>query len=169
MASINKVYRGMQNGAETINNNLEAMNLELTSGGNVVHKTGDESIAGKKSFTDDTKTKNLEVTGSLKLPSSKATVKTKEGLVLNLSKKGDVTFCSFGGEVANVTSGKVLTGPWVDNPFRPVETQNLIGHFAGRDTSFHIDLKSDGSMIWWGETIGAAPLTARGIVVYLLN
>ncbi len=169
MANIKKVYRGMQNGAETINDNLEAMNLELTSGGNVVHKAGDESIAGKKSFTDDTRTKNLEVTGSLKLPSSKATVTTKEGLELNLSRKGDVIFCSFGGEVANATSGKVLTGPWVDDPFRPTETQQLIGHFSGRDTSFHIDLKSDGSMIWWGATIGTAPLTARGNTTYLLN
>jgi hypothetical protein len=58
MASINKVYRGMQNGAETINNNLEAINSELTSGGNVVHKTGDESIAGNKTFTGEIKQKN---------------------------------------------------------------------------------------------------------------
>ncbi|MCT3105662.1 hypothetical protein EFO13_05240, partial [Lactococcus lactis] len=45
----------------------------------------------------------------------------------------------------------------------------LIGHFAGRDTSFHIDLKPDGSMIWWGAAIGTAPLTARGTSTYLLN
>ncbi|WP_282674210.1 hypothetical protein [Lactococcus cremoris] len=32
MASIKKVYRGMQNGAETINDNLEAINSELTKG-----------------------------------------------------------------------------------------------------------------------------------------
>ena len=53
MASIKKVHRGMQNGAETINDDLEAINSELTSGGNIVHKTGNESIAGKKTFTDD--------------------------------------------------------------------------------------------------------------------
>lgn len=47
MASINIVYRGMQNGAETINDNLKAINSELTSGGNVVHKTGDESNCWK--------------------------------------------------------------------------------------------------------------------------
>lgn len=58
MANIKKVYRGMQNGAETINDNLEAMNSELTSGGNVVHKTGDESIAGNKTFTGEIKQKN---------------------------------------------------------------------------------------------------------------
>ncbi|MFP7258686.1 hypothetical protein [Lactococcus lactis] len=65
MANIKKVYRGMQNGAETINDNLEAINSELTSGGNVVHKTGDESIGGKKTFTDDMTVKNISASGSL--------------------------------------------------------------------------------------------------------
>lgn len=65
MAELIKVYRGMQNGAETINNNLEAINAELASGGNVVHKTGDESIGGKKTFTDDMTVKNISASGSL--------------------------------------------------------------------------------------------------------
>ncbi|MDH8064502.1 hypothetical protein P1A13_12685, partial [Lactococcus lactis subsp. lactis] len=55
MANIKKIYRGMQNGAETINDDLEAINSELTSGGNVVHKTGDETIAGNKTFTGPVK------------------------------------------------------------------------------------------------------------------
>lgn len=113
--------------------------------------------------------KDLEVTDSLKLPSLKANVTTKEGLILNLYKKGELVICRFGGDIANATSGKVLTGPWVDIPFRPTETQQLMGHFAGRDTSFHIDLKPDGSMIWWGATIGTSPLTSRGNANYFLN
>ena len=60
MASIKKVYRGMQNGAETINDDLEAINSELTSGGNIVHKTGNESIAGNKTFTEDTRTRRWD-------------------------------------------------------------------------------------------------------------
>ncbi|MCT3113976.1 hypothetical protein EFO20_10005 [Lactococcus lactis] len=169
MANIKKVYRGMQNGAETINDNLEAMNLELTSGGNVVHKAGDESIAGKKNFTDDTKMKSLEVTDSLKLPKANLTVTTGSGLVLILTKRGDSAYVKFSGEVSNVTPGTMIPGTWVDNPFHPVETQQLIGHFASRDTSFHIDLKPDGSLIWWGAAISTAPLTARGNATYLLN
>ncbi|ABG21609.1 tail protein (endogenous virus) [Lactococcus phage KSY1] len=65
MANIKKIYRGMQNGAETINENLEAINAELISGGNVVHKTGDESVGGKKTFTDDMTVKNISASGSL--------------------------------------------------------------------------------------------------------
>lgn len=135
----------------------------------VVHNTGDEDIAGKKNFTDDMKTKNLEVSGKLELPTATLTVTTKSGLVLILNKLGDLAEVSFSGEVSNVTPGKMIPGTWVDNPFHPTTTKQLIGHFAGRDTSFHIDLKPDGSMIWWGAAIGTASLTARGTSTYLLN
>lgn len=46
-----------------------ATNLQLQINGldsRTVHNTGDEDIAGKKNFTDDSKMKNLELTGALK-------------------------------------------------------------------------------------------------------
>ncbi|MGO2116732.1 MAG: hypothetical protein ACTH21_08890 [Lactococcus lactis] len=113
--------------------------------------------------------KDLEVSGKLELPTATLTVTTKSGLVLILNKRGDFAEVSFSGEVSNVTPGKMIPGTWVDNPFHPTTTKQLIGHFAGRDTSFHIDLKPDGSMIWWGAAIGTASLTARGTSTYLLN
>ncbi|MDR7695831.1 hypothetical protein [Lactococcus lactis] len=157
------------NQASNLQNQIDNLGSEKANDDEVVHNTGDEDIAGKKNFTDDMKTQNLEVTGKFELPSLKANVTTKEGLILNLYKKGELVICRFGGDIANATSGKVLTGPWVDIPFRPTETQQLMGHFAGRDTSFHIDLKPDGSMIWWGATIGTSPLTSRGNANYFLN
>lgn len=61
MAEIQKIYRGMQNGAETINENF----VELDSSS--VRNTGDEAIAGKKNFSDETtlskvKTGGIQVT-----------------------------------------------------------------------------------------------------------
>ena len=47
MAELTKITRGMQNGAETINDNLNKLN------NSTVHKTGDETIAGKKTFSGD--------------------------------------------------------------------------------------------------------------------
>nr|5E7T_G Chain G, Major structural protein 1 [Lactococcus phage Tuc2009] len=46
-AELTKITRGMQNGAETINDNLNKLNT-IT-----VQKTGDETIAGKKTFSGD--------------------------------------------------------------------------------------------------------------------
>ncbi|MFK4948283.1 hypothetical protein ACI1TZ_08920 [Lactococcus formosensis subsp. formosensis] len=60
MAEIQKIYRGMQNGAETIDKNFAELD------GSSVRNTGDESIAGKKTFTDDMVVKNIEVTGNYK-------------------------------------------------------------------------------------------------------
>ena len=61
MAEIQKIYRGMQNGAETINDNF--VELDTSS----VRNTGDEAIAGKKNFSDETtlskvKTGGIQVT-----------------------------------------------------------------------------------------------------------
>lgn len=65
MAELTKIYRGIDNGAEITNDNFGKINAELTSGGNVVHKTGDESVGGKKTFTDDMTVKNIVASGSL--------------------------------------------------------------------------------------------------------
>ncbi|MEI3624742.1 hypothetical protein TolaII67_05845 [Lactococcus lactis subsp. lactis] len=157
------------NQASNLQNQIDNLGSEKANDDEVVHNTGDEDIAGKKNFTDDMKTQNLEVSGKLELPTATLTVTTKSGLVLILNKLGDLAEVSFSGEVSNVTPGKMIPGTWVDNPFHPTTTKQLIGHFAGRDTSFHIDLKPDGSMIWWGAAIGTAPLTARGTSTYLLN
>jgi len=61
MAKLKKIYRGMQNGAETINDNF--VELDTSS----VRNTGDEAIAGKKNFSDETtlskvKTGGIQVT-----------------------------------------------------------------------------------------------------------
>ena len=65
MAELTKIYKGIDNGAEITNDNFGKINAELTSGGNVVHKTGDESVGGKKTFTDDMTAKNIFASGSL--------------------------------------------------------------------------------------------------------
>lgn len=46
MGELKKIYRGMQNGAETINENFN----EIDSG--TVHLTGDETITGTKTFKE---------------------------------------------------------------------------------------------------------------------
>lgn len=50
MADITKIIRGMQNGAETIDNNFSKMNTEL---GKTVKNVGDETISGNKKFSGD--------------------------------------------------------------------------------------------------------------------
>lgn len=115
-------------------------------------------------------TNNITVNGSLSVPVQTLTVQTGNGLQLQLTKKNDdLVIVKFLGSVANIESGKIMSGTWVDFPFRPTVGQSLTGHFAGKDTSFHIDINTNGSITWWGQSIGASPLTPRGNASYFIK
>lgn len=113
---------------------------------------------------------DISLKGSLNVPTQMLTVQTGNGLQLQLTKKNnDLVIVRFLGSVANIESGKMMSGTWVDVPFRPAVPQSLIGHFAGRDTSFHIDINPNGSITWWGASIGANPITPRGNASYFIK
>ena len=163
MASIKKVFRGMQNGAETINEDLEAINSELTSGGNVVHKTGDESIAGKKTFTGD-----VEVKGSLTLPTKSWSGELGGGITLSLRKKGTTVEYSIGGEISsNILANSNLVNVSVPSEFCPKNRQSLVGHIVGGWNSFHIDVPSSGACQWFGPATNSG--TPRGTGTYPID
>lgn len=113
---------------------------------------------------------DISLKGSINVPTQMLTVQTGNGLQLQLTKKNnDLVIVRFLGSVANIENGKMMSGTWVDVPFRPAVIQSLIGHFAGRDTSFHIDINPNGSITWWGASIGANPLTPRGNGSYFIK
>ena len=62
-----------------------------------------------------------------------------------------------------------MSRTWVDESFRPSVVQSLIGHFVGRDASFHIDINPDGSITWWGGDIGRDSFSARGNASYFIK
>lgn len=51
-----KIYKGMPNGAEAVDGNFTELD------GSVVHKKGDETISGDKKFTDSVIVKDMQVT-----------------------------------------------------------------------------------------------------------
>lgn len=171
MANIQKIYRGMQNGAETINNNLEAINSELTSGGNVVHKTSDESIDGNKTFTGDTTVKNLNITGNIKTTTT-VSVNVGNGMSMRLTKKGNFVEVRFYGTMTTVNNGAEMGGDgssWIPSEFRPEVTVSLVGHLASSTESFHIDIEPTGRVVWWGAAVTGTGKPPRGTAYYFLN
>ena len=112
----------------------------------------------------------MTVSGSIDVPVQTSTVEAGNGLQLQLTKKNDdLVIVRFFGSVANIKTGWKMSGTWVDKPFRPAVVQSLVGHFAGRDTSFHIDINLDGSITWWGASIGSSALTPRGNGSYFIK
>ena len=113
---------------------------------------------------------NISLKGSIDVPTEMSTIKTGNGLLLQLTKKNDdLVIVRLSGSVSNTKNGIKMSGPWVDREFRPAVVQSIVGHFAGRDTSFHIDIDPDGSITWWGANIDKTPLTPRGNGSYFIK
>ena len=122
------------------------------------------------SALDSISANDMTVSGSINVPVQTLTVEAGNGLQLQLTKKNnDLVIVRFFGSVSNIQTGWKMSGTWVDRPFRPATVQSLVGHFAGRDTSFHIDINSDGSITWWGASIGSSALTPRGNGSYFIK
>jgi hypothetical protein len=119
MAEIQKIYRGMQNGAETIDENFSALteNIE-NSDAKTVHIVGDETIAGKKTFTDEATFSKVKSSDDAKVstfnaigaPTAKVSYMKKNGVVY---VTGAGNWGNFGTANENVKKGTFPTG------FRP--------------------------------------------------
>jgi len=122
------------------------------------------------SILDSISVNDISLKGSIDVPVQTLTVEAGNGLQLHLTKKNnDLVIVRFFGSVANIKTGWKMSGTWVDRPFRPATVQSLVGHFAGRDTSFHIDINPDGSITWWGASIGNTPIAPRGNGSYFIK
>lgn len=122
------------------------------------------------STLDSISANDMTVSGSINVPVQMLTVEAGNGLQLQLTKKNnDLVIVRFFGSVSNIQKGWNMSGTWVDRPFRPAIVQSLVGHFAGRDTSFHIDINPDGSITWWGASIGNTPIATRGNGSYFIK
>ena len=171
MAELTKITRGLPAGAATINEKIEAINSESTSGGNVVHKTGDETIAGNKTFTGDTSVKNLNITGSIKTTTT-VNFDVGNGMSIMLTRKGDFVEARFYGTMTTVEKGAEMGGSgssWISPDFRPEVTASLVGHLTGTNESFHIDIEPTGRVVWWGASVTGTGGAPRGTAFYFLN
>ena len=112
----------------------------------------------------------MTVSGSINVPVQTLTQQVGNGLELQLTKKNnDLVIVRIFGSVANIKTGWKMSGTWVDRPFRPSVVQSIVGHFAGRGNSFHIDISPDGSITWWGEDIDSNARTPRGNGSYFIK
>ncbi|HAV94160.1 MAG TPA: hypothetical protein DCW64_00135 [Lactococcus lactis] len=159
------------NQAANLQNQIDNLGNEKANDDEVVHKTGDEDIAGKKNFTEDTTVKNLNITGSIKTTTT-ANVNVGNGMSIRLTKKGNFVEVRFYGTMTTVKSGNEMRGSgssWISPDFRPEVTASLVGHFASSTDSFHIDIEPTGRVVWWGPEVTGTVGAPRGTAFYFLN
>lgn len=151
------------NQASNLQNQIDNLGSEKANDHEVVHKTGDESIAGKKTFTG-----NVEVNGSLTLPTKSWSGQLGGGITLSLRKKGTTVEYSIGGEISSkILVNSNLVNLSVPNEFCPRNRCSLVGHMAGGWNAFHIDIPSSGACQWFGPTVSSG--TPRGTGTYPID
>lgn len=151
------------NQASNLQNQIDNLGSDKANDHEVVHKTGDESIAGKKTFNGD-----VEVNGSLTLPTKSWSGELGGGITLSLRKKGTTVEYSIGGGISsNILANSNLVNLSVPNEFCPRNRCSLVGHMAGGWNAFHIDIPSSGECQWFGPTVNRG--TPRGTGTYPID
>ena len=164
--------------AETSNN---SNGVDINNGSGVLKVCFDVVVtsgAGVTSTKPIVQTSNLDsisandilLKGSIYVPTQMLTIKTGNGMQLQFTKKNDdLVIVRLFGSVSTTKAGIKMSGPWVDKEFRPAVVQSIVGHFAGHETSFHIDIDTNGSITWWGPDIGKTPIATRGNGSYFIK
>lgn len=144
----------------SLKDSINANNLSLR-GSISAH---DLSLRGSISAHD------ISLRGTIDVPTQMSTVKTGNGMQLQFTKKNDdLVIVRLFGSVSTTKAGIKMSGSWVDKEFRPAVVQSIVGHFAGHETSFHIDIDTNGSITWWGPDIGKTPIATRGNGSYFIK
>ena len=144
----------------SLKDSINANNLSLKGSINA----NNLSLKGSISAND------ISLRGTIDVPTQMLTIKTGNGMQLQFTKKNDdLVIVRLSGSVSNTKAGIKMSGPWVDRAFHPAVVQSLVGHFAGHETSFHIDIDTNGSITWWGPDIGKTPIATRGNGSYFIK
>lgn len=144
----------------SLKDSINANNLSLKGSINA----NNLSLKGSISAND------ISLRGTIDVPTQMSTVKTGNGMQLQFTKKNDdLVIVRLFGSVSTTKAGIKMSGPWVDKEFRPAVVQSIVGHFAGHETSFHIDIDTNGSITWWGPDIGKTPIATRGNGSYFIK
>lgn len=155
-------------GVTSIKPILQASTLDSISANDLSLK--DSINANNLSLRGSISAHDISLRGSIDVPAQMSTVKTGNGMQLQFTKKNDdLVIVRLFGSVSTTKAGIKMSGPWVDKEFRPAVVQSIVGHFAGHETSFHIDIDTDGSITWWGPDIGKTPIATRGNGSYFIK
>lgn len=114
---------------------------------------------------------DIDVIGRIRQTSLTKTLSVGNGLSIKFTKNGlGIVQAEFQGEITTVNAGGEMWAPtsytWVNQEFCPPETISLVGHFAGTNDSFHIDIETTGRVVWWGSSVSGGGKTPRGTVLY---
>lgn len=150
-------------------NNTNSADINNTSGVlKVCFETIVTSGSGITSVTQTTQNFNFDkvIANDQSVATEPVTVSIGNGVTASFQRKGEIVNVRWAGSLTAINSGTAFANK-APVQIRPDGTKELIGHYAGSDSSFHIDLESDGTFRWWGRS--GATGAVRGSAVYFIK
>ena len=150
-----RIYRGMSNGAEAINTNFNAL-------------TDDQVVTGKKTFSDDARFKNISVSGDINQRYVAKSFEIGFGLSVTAKRVGNLVTITFRGQNTGQIGAGVNPVELIPVGYRPIEFESIDFLVAGRHLDTYYHFNPDGRINYMGETI---PVNSyfRGIRSYFTN
>ncbi|MBK5077098.1 hypothetical protein IL308_10050 [Lactococcus lactis] len=154
MTTLTKITRGMQNGAETINDNFDALNEEVkTASDGAVKLSGDQTVAGKKTFSDDASFKNISVSGDINQRYATTSFEIGYGLSVTAKRVGSLVTITFRGSNTTQLGENAKPTEKIPAGYRPIEAESIDFLVTGRHLDTYYYFNPDGSISYNGEMV----------------
>lgn len=146
-------------------------NVDINNGSGILKVCFDIVVTSTSSITSATPTVQNATFG--KITTDDMSIKTVitnlaigNGASIQFQAKGDIVTIRWSGSLTSINSGTAFANK-APVELRPDRTKELVGHYASNDSSFHIDLETDGTFRWWGRN--GATGAIRGSAVYFIK
>lgn len=129
-------------------------------------ETSGSAVTGAKRPNGQTITIGKVIADDEEIKTVSGSFNIGNGVTCNWQRKGEIVNVRWAGSLTSINGGVAFSNK-APAEIRPNATKELIGHFAGNDASFHIDLETDGTFRWWGRN--GATGAVRGSAVYFIK
>lgn len=154
MAGLTKIYRGMQNGAKAINTNFNTLTDNLKQSSDAAVKlTGDQAVAGKKTFSDDASFKNISVSGDINQRYATTSFEIGYGLSVTAKRIGNMVTITFRGSNTTTLGSGAKPTEKIPLGYRPIEAESIDPLVQGRHLDTYYYFNPDSSISYMGEDV----------------
>ncbi|MEG1487429.1 hypothetical protein [Lactococcus sp.] len=157
-----------EDAAGNLQNEIDNLTSIKADNDKVVHNTGDEDIAGKKNFVDDTSFKNITVSGVITQPYISTSFAIGYGLSVTAKRVGNLVTITFKGSNTTQLGSGANPTEMIPLGYRPVEAESVDCLVQGRHLDTYYYFNTDGKINYMGETV---PVNSyfRGVRSYFTN
>ena len=157
-----------EDAAGNLQNEIDNLTTIKADNDKVAHNTGDEDIAGKKNFADDTSFKNITVSGGINQPYISTSFAIGYGLSVTAKRVGNFVTITFKGSNTTTLGSGARPNERIPLGYRPAEAESIDCLVQGRHLDTYYYFNPDSTIAYMGEDV---PVNSyfRGVRGYFTN